>query len=546
MFDFDNTPITEYTKLKANYKCEAEPLLTYNGDWARITLTDGSVLEVVDESQLNSLLTSTSTTTVAGQAVAVANIKSIEFGTKVTAIPTAAVNLDSWSNLENINGFHEGLTTFLVSFTESTSSARFSPLIKSTIVLPSTLTSASGDIFYCSQRFAGTVIVNAPASIFPTSSHIFATQSPTAPIYTEGVKIMGAYAQDFITKFPNLNGTTFYRNFYNGNTIENFLEALEDGSAQETMPPGTVIDTIYNDSTPIQLRVVGYGSGKQEDGLSIGGVVLQGLPQSAFPPIAYGGNVKYPVSTLRTTLLSTVKSGLPTGIQDKMKPVEVPALHTSTSAPDSTSIVYDPIFAFSVLEMMGTNTLSKSVISEPLQLFYNYANGTKTDANLAGRALTYAYILRDGATSSYMYDINTNGKIEQGASRTTTYYPTFGIFLEAKVRVTVSFNANGGTPEPPDQRVFIGSYATEPDPAPSKEGSEFVGWFLPGQTYDFVGEIPVMFRMNGGTPQEPTQYVKAGEYATEPTSAPEREGFEFIGWYKAGTVPDDWDGINVI
>ena len=41
----------------------------------------------------------------------------------------------------------------------------------------------------------------------------------------------------------------------------------------------------------------------------------------------------------------------------------------------------------------------------------------------------------------------------------------------------------------------------------------------------------VTFEMDGGTPQEPVQQVKTGEFATKPTGTPTKEGHTFRGWY---------------
>ena len=41
----------------------------------------------------------------------------------------------------------------------------------------------------------------------------------------------------------------------------------------------------------------------------------------------------------------------------------------------------------------------------------------------------------------------------------------------------------------------------------------------------------VTFDMGGGTPQEPEQQVKTGEFATKPTTTPTKEGHTFKGWY---------------
>ncbi|WP_235305952.1 InlB B-repeat-containing protein [Porphyromonas canoris] len=57
---------------------------------------------------------------------------------------------------------------------------------------------------------------------------------------------------------------------------------------------------------------------------------------------------------------------------------------------------------------------------------------------------------------------------------------------DVKTYYTVTFNADGGTPVPPAQRVEKGKTATVPSPAPTKQNFLFVAWSLDGtNAYDF-------------------------------------------------------------
>ena len=254
MFDFENTPITDYTRLKAQWNCDggASGPLTYDGDWARITLTDGTKIECENLTGLSNLAAMNSPQVINGRTVAPAEVKKVEMGTKVTTFPlnnASAFDLSYFTNLEQFSGFHEGITRIYNGLFNNTFGT-YTKELDFTLVLPSTLTSVGTNTtfpFLAANNFVGTVIVNCPMSAFkPPSNLMMAVTDPTAPAYTKGIRIMGAYANEFIAKYPNLNGPTFYRNLYNGNSLEGFKEALENGTASEIFPAGTEFPDLWN------------------------------------------------------------------------------------------------------------------------------------------------------------------------------------------------------------------------------------------------------------------------------------------------------------
>lgn len=121
---------------------------------------------------------------------------------------------------------------------------------------------------------------------------------------------------------------------------------------------------------------------------------------------------------------------------------------------------------------------------------------------------------------------------------------------------TVTFDSYGGTPVPPAQEVEYGLTATKPDPAPTKTGYTFDGWYLGDEKYDFSAAVEqnialtakwtlntytVTFDPNSGNElaeADKTKAVKIGEaYGELPT--PTRKGYNFAGWYteaEEGTV----------
>lgn len=253
MFDFENTPITEYTKLKAQYSCEPTPVLSYDGDWLRVTLTNGTVLEAQNQTEVNSVLAfmySDFSTTINGQTVQGLDVAKLEFGTKVTSIPDEAMNMQAYPNLKSISGFHEGLQTIgryclLGSWMPS-------PTMTSTIVFPSTLTAVDtdGGFLHNNNYFCGTLVINCPPEVFYKSDSIwseaFLSNGSWGPFYTEGIKVTGAYAAEFMERFPNRNEDSAYRNLYNGNTLEGLVEAIRGDNASTLYPAGTEIPDLYD------------------------------------------------------------------------------------------------------------------------------------------------------------------------------------------------------------------------------------------------------------------------------------------------------------
>lgn len=126
---------------------------------------------------------------------------------------------------------------------------------------------------------------------------------------------------------------------------------------------------------------------------------------------------------------------------------------------------------------------------------------------------------------------------------------------------TISFNTNGGN-EVVSQEVKDGEKVTKPAD-PSKEGYEFLGWYLNGAYFDFETEVKgdlkldakwkeivveddknddkedevtkytVTFNSDGGTTVA-KQTVEEGKKATEPKN-PTKNGYTFKGWYLGST-----------
>jgi len=121
----------------------------------------------------------------------------------------------------------------------------------------------------------------------------------------------------------------------------------------------------------------------------------------------------------------------------------------------------------------------------------------------------------------------------------------------------ISFNADGGTPEPEPQTIEYGGYVEKPAD-PYKEGEIFVGWFIESVAYGFSStpvsasfvlkakyEEPmqnvysVYYESNGGTIYNVIEFVSEGERAPEKLTA--RQGYSFGGWFHESNFVTLWN-----
>lgn len=57
-------------------------------------------------------------------------------------------------------------------------------------------------------------------------------------------------------------------------------------------------------------------------------------------------------------------------------------------------------------------------------------------------------------------------------------------------------------------------------------------------TVTAIPSFTVSFETDGGLPQPPDQIVQRDGFATEPTTNPQRDGYRFIGWYELNASHD--------
>ena len=165
-------------------------------------------------------------------------------------------------------------------------------------------------------------------------------------------------------------------------------------------------------------------------------------------------------------------------------------------------------------------------------------NGNNTVPSTAAIAYsgTGTITLFDGTT-----EITTSNKAGDLSDKDLTWKaPTF----------TVTFKADGGTPEPEDQTVNSGSTATEPTGV-TKTGYTLDGWYKDDTKFDFttpitadtgltakwtVNKYKVTFNSDGGS-EVAAQEIEYNKTATKPTD-PTKTGYTFKKWQLDGADYD--------
>ncbi|UQZ85515.1 Internalin-A precursor [Paenibacillus konkukensis] len=219
-----------------------------------------------------------------------------------------------------------------------------------------------------------------------------------------------------------------------------------------------------------------------------------------------------------------------------------------------------------------------------------------TNTAIKGNTTVYAKWIINGYTVSFNTDggtevpaqqVNYNGHATQPVTAPTKEGYTFGgwytddaygtafDFANTAIKgnttvyakwiingYTVSFNTDGGT-EVPAQQVNYNGHATQPATAPTKEGYTFGGWYTDdayGTAFDFantaikgsttvyakwiINGYTVSFNTDGGT-EVPAQQVNYNGHATQPATAPTKEGYTFGGWYTDAAYGTAFDFANM-
>ncbi|MBW3079695.1 InlB B-repeat-containing protein [Bifidobacterium simiiventris] len=142
-----------------------------------------------------------------------------------------------------------------------------------------------------------------------------------------------------------------------------------------------------------------------------------------------------------------------------------------------------------------------------------------------------------------------------------------------KLSYTVTFDTGDGGPAVDSQSVAYGDKVAEPDPAPTMNGKQFLGWTTSadGSTpYNFAAPVTgpltlyakwgeagvtyhlVTFRMNVGEDESASvksdilQWVAEDDAIAAPDPAPTREGYRLDGWTKDAMGKQPFDFTNAV
>ena len=174
-------------------------------------------------------------------------------------------------------------------------------------------------------------------------------------------------------------------------------------------------------------------------------------------------------------------------------------------------------------------------ITEAGNATYQIYRDISCETVIASKAIT----LNEGKNTVYL--LETVGK------NITLYEVT--IYRTPKYEV--SFNTNGGSVVD-SQMVIEGEYATEPSSEPTRDGYTFKGW-----DFDFSNpitektvisaeweaiEYSVSYELNGGTISGGSNPSKYTIETTTELKAPNKEYYEFLGWYNGDKLVTTLEG----
>lgn len=203
----------------------------------------------------------------------------------------------------------------------------------------------------------------------------------------------------------------------------------------------------------------------------------------------------------------------------------------------------------------------------------DYKKPTHAQVNFNGKMVDVAFIgWTHSNNNKYIYSVDQNVPnsetsitIQTNDAANTVYaiwgYDTDSDHVADVLENTVTFDADGGTPEPETQYVQDGEKATKPaDPA--KAGFTFAEWYLEGATtpYDFstpvteditlvahwtdATQYTVTFDPNGGSlTSAPTVTVPPNTPVTKPADPVWNDDYIFMGWTTTD-ISDETYGVG--
>jgi uncharacterized repeat protein (TIGR02543 family) len=216
-------------------------------------------------------------------------------------------------------------------------------------------------------------------------------------------------------------------------------------------------------------------------------------------------------------------------------------------AADFTGIITDAELAGT-----GTGTAGK----ETLEISLKTPKGADFTSN--GKFFVVLTSTDDDASATLKY----KASVPFTGGKATVKYSTMESGT-SDYKVTFNLNYTGATNPPRSQKINKDGKITLPDPAPTRDGYAFDGWYTSKDcttkwdfdTHTVTADIElyakwldnaiiyrtVTFHTNGGTPADFTQKVQSGGKVTLPDPAPTLKGCIFDGWYKDAAKTTAWD-----
>ena len=214
-------------------------------------------------------------------------------------------------------------------------------------------------------------------------------------------------------------------------------------------------------------------------------------PTITFSPesYTYDGTAKQPTVT--------VKDGETT----------IDASPTITNVADSPLTVYYQVTAdnYETLTGSATVTLTKAAQSAPVVSSTNETVAGKEDGTITGvtAAMEYKLSTEDGYTPVANGATKIEGlaagtyNVRYAADANHEASPAADVIINTGSKITVQFNADGGTPEPAAQQFTYGQKVSKPETDPTKTGYTFKFWSADGETeYDFSTELTANITLN--------------------------------------------------
>ncbi len=198
------------------------------------------------------------------------------------------------------------------------------------------------------------------------------------------------------------------------------------------------------------------------------------------------------------------------------------------------------------LSSTGSATTAKGAVS--ISTSVASGDGWSTSNQKLLKTFTHKYTRTTYNVTRYLYAKLTDVDRVGGTMLANT---TFAV--PALTSYTITYNANGGSGAPAEQKKHYGKALTLSSTKPTKSGYTFAGWstaasgsvvYTPGASYTANASVvlyaiwvtkayTVTYNANGGSGAPAAQYKLHGQTLTLSTTKPTKANYTFAGWSKS-------------